>query len=95
MLTEVLQQDRQDREQVRFQELLLHLRDGDVCFAVLELLMTCCHSQVDSAAFDDALHLHPTIQAVAKYKLPSFVTQESLLPPSKLFTLVPLSAKHH
>ena len=31
-----------------------------------ELLMTPCRSQVDSAAFDDALHLHPTVQAVVE-----------------------------
>ena len=34
-----------------------------------ELLMTCCRSQVDSAAFGDALHLHPTVQAVAEYNV--------------------------
>ena len=28
--------------------------------------MTRCRSQVDSAAFGDALHLHPTVQAVAE-----------------------------
>ena len=68
-LTEVLRQDGQDREQVRFQELLLHLRDGEVSVADWELLMTHCRSWVDSAAFDDALHLHPTVQAVAKYDI--------------------------
>ena len=31
--------------------------------------MTHCRSQMHSAAFDDALHLHPTIQAVAKYNV--------------------------
>ena len=31
--------------------------------------MTQCHSQVDSAAFDDATHLHPTEQAVAEYNV--------------------------
>ena len=31
--------------------------------------MTQCHSWVDSAAFDDALHLHPTVQAVAEYNV--------------------------
>ena len=34
-----------------------------------ELLMTQCRSQVDSTAFDDALHLHPTVQAVAEYNV--------------------------
>ena len=69
MLTEVLRQDGQDREQVRFRELLLHLRDGEVSVADWELLMTHCRSQVDSAAFDDALHLHSTVQAVAEYNV--------------------------
>ena len=31
--------------------------------------MTCCRSRVDGAAFDDALHLHPTVQAVAEYNV--------------------------
>ena len=69
VLTEVLQQDGQDREQVRFRELLLHLRDGEVSVADWELLMARCCSQVDSAAFDDALHLHPTVQVVAEYNV--------------------------
>ena len=34
-----------------------------------ELLMTPCRSQVDSAAFGDALHLHPAVQAVAEYNV--------------------------
>ena len=51
VLTEVLRQDRQDREQVRFQELLLHLRDGEVSVADWKLLMAQCHSSVASAAF--------------------------------------------
>ena len=67
MLTQVLRQDGQDREQVRFRELLLCLRDGQVSVADWELLMTRCRSRVDSAAFADALHLHPTVQAVAEY----------------------------
>ena len=68
-LTEVLRQDGQDREQVRFRELLLHLRDGEVSVADWELLMTRCRCRVDSAAFGDALHLHPTVQAVAEYNV--------------------------
>ena len=34
--------------------------------------MTRCRSQVDSAAFDDALHLHFTVQAVARYNVTKF-----------------------
>ena len=68
VLTEVLRQNGQDREQVRFRELLLHFSNGEVSryIADWELLMTRCRSQVDSAAFGDALHLHPTVQAVAE-----------------------------
>ena len=69
VLTEVLRQDGQDREQVRFRELLLHLRNGEVSVADWKLLMMHCRSRVDSAAFDDALHLHPTVQAVAEYNV--------------------------
>ena len=56
--------------------------------------MTRCRSRVDSATFDDALHLYPTVKLLPKTMLPSFVMLESLLPPSKLFTLVPMPAKH-
>ena len=28
-----------------------------------------CHSRVNNFAFDDALHLHPTVQAVAEYNV--------------------------
>ena len=38
VLTEVLGQDGQDREQVRFRELLFHLRDGEANVADWELL---------------------------------------------------------
>ena len=31
--------------------------------------MTRCHSRVNSAAFGDAFHLRPTVQAVAKYNV--------------------------
>ena len=55
-------------ERVRLRELLLHLRDEEVSVTDWELLMT-CHSRVDSFAFDDALHLHPTVQAVAEYNV--------------------------
>ena len=61
MLTEVLRQDGQGREQVRFQKLLLYLRNGEVSVADWELLMTQCCSRVDSTAFDDALHLQSTV----------------------------------
>ena len=50
MLTEVLRQDGNDREQVKFRELLLHLRDEEASVADWGLLMTCCRSRVDSAS---------------------------------------------
>lgn len=73
MLTQILQQDGQDGDQVRFQELLLHLRDGKVSDTEWELLMTHCLSRVDNLSiFKDALLLHPTVQAVAEYNIAKF-----------------------
>ena len=51
VLTEVLRQDGQDREQKRFRELLLHLRDGEVSVSDWELLVTCCHFLVEQCCF--------------------------------------------
>jgi len=93
VLTEVWRQDGQDREQVRFRELLDHLRNGEVSVADWELLMAHC-SQVDSAAFDMLFTCTPQYKLLMTTMLPSFVTLESLLQPSKLFMPVPMPAKH-
>ena len=44
--------------------------------------------------FNDAIHVHPKVQAVADYMLQNLVTLVSLLPLSKLFTPLPLPVKH-
>ena len=79
VLTEVSQQDGQDREQVRFRKLLLHLRNGEINVADWELLMT-HRSQVDSAGFEDALYLHLTVQAVSEYNVAKLRNTGHLLP---------------
>ena len=57
-------------DQVRFRELLLDLRDGIVTTADWNLLMTRCLSRVTNPDyFTDALHLHPTVEAVAEHNL--------------------------
>ena len=69
-LTQVMRQNGDNSSQVRFRELLLHLRDGTVTVADWELLMTRCLSRISAADnFRDALHLYPTVQAVAEYNL--------------------------
>ena len=71
-LTQVMRQNGQDNDQVRFRELLLHLRDGSVTTADWELLMTRCLSHITNPDnFKDALHLHPTVEAVAEHKVAS------------------------
>ncbi len=67
--TEVMRQNGHDAEQVRLRELLLRLRNGTVSIFDWKLLMTRCVSRVDVNAFHNALHLHPTVEAVAQYNL--------------------------
>ena len=57
--------------------------------------MTCCRSQVDSAAFDDALHLHPTVQAVAEYNVAKLRNTGEAIATIKAVHVVPMPAKHH
>ena len=69
-LTQVMCQTGQDNDQVRFRELLLHLRDGTVTTTDWELLTTRCLSRITNPDdFKDALHLHPTVEAVAEHNL--------------------------
>ena len=56
--------------------------------------MTCCRSRVDSVAFGDALHLHPTVQAVADYNVAKLCNAGEPIATTKLFTLVQMPAKH-
>ena len=53
--------------------------------------MTRCRSRVDSSGFDDALHLHPTVQAVAEYNVAKLHNAGE---PIAMFTLVSMPAKH-
>ena len=69
-LTQVMRQNGQDTSQVRFRDLLLHLRDGSVTTTDWKLLMTRCLSRITNPDdFKDALHLHPTVEAVAEHNL--------------------------
>ena len=67
-LTQVMRQNGHNNDQVCFRELLLHMRDGTVTTEDWELLMTRCLSRVPND-FTDALHLHPTVQAVTEHNL--------------------------
>ena len=70
VLTQVMRQSGQDRKQVRFREILLHLRDASVTKADWEHLMTRRDRQVTyKDCFRQALHLLPTVNAVAEYNL--------------------------
>ena len=66
VLTQVIRQQGQDPEQVRFREILLHLRDAKVTQADWEHLM---ERKIEHLAnedtFNQALHLLPTVNAVA------------------------------
>lgn len=67
-LTQVMRQNGHSSEQTRFREFLLSLRDGNVTVTDWQLLMTYCLSRLEQPAkFLDAIHLHPTVQAVGEY----------------------------
>ena len=69
-LTQVMRQSGQDQDQVRFRELLLRLRDGQVTQEDWELLMTRSAANVADTRpfeFENALHLHPLKQSVAEH----------------------------
>ncbi len=56
--------------QVRFRNILLDLRDGQVSTADWQHLMTHTSARVrDCSSFADALHLFPTVEAVAEHNL--------------------------
>ena len=68
VLDQVIRQSGQDDDQVRFRDILLHLRDGQVTTTDWKHLMMQTVSQVqDLSSFSDALHLHPTIQSVVEH----------------------------
>ena len=70
VLRQVMRQQGEDPEQVRFREILLRLRDARVTQADWEHLMTRRDAQVaDMNSFADALHLLPKVTAVAEHNL--------------------------
>ena len=70
VLKQVMRQSGQDEDQVRWRDILLHLRDGHVSRADWETLMTHTTARVaDSISFKNALHLHPTVEAVVEHNL--------------------------
>ena len=63
-----MRQSGQDQDQVRFRELLLRLRDGQVTQQDWELLITRSAANVaDTQPFENALHLHPLKQSGAEH----------------------------
>ena len=70
VLTQVIRQQGQDPEQVRFRDILLRLGDASVTQDDWERLMTRRDGQVaDKDSFEQALHLLPTVNAVAEHNL--------------------------
>ena len=72
VLTQVMRQSGQDCKQVRFQDILLRLRDASVTKADWECLMTRRDGQVTNKdCFRQALNLLPIVNAVAEHKAAS------------------------
>lgn len=65
-----MRQHGDDPDQMLFKNILFRLRNGKTSLNDWEHLMKRTPSKVDNlSAFDCALHLFPTVQAVAKYNL--------------------------
>ena len=65
-----MQQHGDGLDQMLFKNILLLLRNGNTSLNDWEHLMKRTPSKVDNlSAFDYALHLFPTVQAVAEYSL--------------------------
>ena len=70
VLDQVMRQSGEDNDQVVFRNILLHLRDGQVTQEDWQYLMNQTPAQVeDLQQFRTALHLYPTIEAVAEYNV--------------------------
>ena len=70
VLTRVMRQTGQDLQQIRFRNILLRLRDAKVTLDDWEELMTRTSTNVPNLeAYHEALHLYPTIDAVADHNL--------------------------
>ena len=70
ILDQVMRQAGQDPEQIRFRQILMHLRDAQVTVDDWKNLTTQTPTQVqDLSVFSSALHLYPTIEAVVEYNV--------------------------
>ena len=70
VLQQVMRQSGQDADQVLFRDILLRLRDARLTVSDWEKLMKQTPAEVsDLAPFSNALHLHPTIEAVVEHNV--------------------------
>ena len=70
VLQQVMHQSGQDSNQVLFRDILLRLRDAKLAISDWEQLMKQTPAEVsDLAPFTNALHLHPTIEAVVEHNV--------------------------
>ena len=70
VLKQVMRQSGQDSNQVLFRDILLRLRDAKLTISDWEQLMKQTPTEVsDLAPFTNALHLHPTIEAVVEHNI--------------------------
>ena len=70
VLKQVMRQSGQDSDQVLFRDILLRLRDAKLTISDWEQLMKQTPTEVsDLAPFTNALHLHPTIEAVVEHNI--------------------------
>ena len=67
VLDQVMHQSGDDNDQVVFRNILLHLRDGQVSEEDQQRLMKKTPAQIQE--FHNALHLYPTIEAVAEHNV--------------------------
>ena len=70
VLKQVMRQSGQDPDQVLFRDILLRLRDARLTISDWEQLMKQTPAEMaDLAPFTNALHLHPTIEAVVEHNI--------------------------
>ncbi len=70
VLTRVIRQTGADLQQVAFRDILLRLRNAKVTQDDWEHLMTRTSSNISNLQeFKNAIHLYPTIEAVAEHNL--------------------------
>ena len=68
VLTRGIRQAGEDPEQVRFRDMLLSLRDGNLTTDDWQYLMTRSAARISELhTFTDALHLYPTVESVAEH----------------------------